>query len=263
MIRNYASPLPQTIGSVFGPGAAVWTPLRLLNADVHWDPNAIEDPANRFADQADGSIEGSLLQAPGAPAPTDPGEACGWSWPASNIFGRRLTGAQLFQLFVQTWELTPPVLTDDTYVFLGLANENTANSATVDGFYCTVGYPAAGVRRAGVITILNGVATVSVDAAPAGLLRRLKLSAAHASLGTAHYWSRLVASGLTDAGAPIGGAGDLFDAGINVDFGSGNLWWHFGFGRLTAAAPTVTLAHTPFVLAYPSPRGGYAPGRFG
>ena len=220
----------------------------------HWDPFNVEDPGNRFVD-AGGAISGGLVS---GTATTDPGDACGWSIPARDIFEGSLTGALLFQLFTMLREITPPAPFDDTFVFLGLGNESSPNSGTADGFGISFRYPAAGTRVAGIITILNGVATLSNDAAPAGLLRRLFLSVTR--FGTsAGSWYRIVGTGLTDAGGFIGGPWDTIDGGTSMDIGTGPYWWWLAFGRLAVGVGNVSIAHSAFTFASPPPRQGFVP----
>lgn len=227
-----------------------WTRLRISQATSSGDPNAIEDPANTFADQADGSIEGGLL---GGTATTDPGSARWWTWRASDIFNQLMTGAALYQHIEMLREVTAPGLSTDTFVSIGICNEANLNSATVDAAGISFRYTGAS-RGSGVLRILNGAVTLTNDGAPVGTMRRLLHTTNKGTTGA--DFGQQHALGFTDAGVVV--AGENVAANVYIDI-SGDLYWYLAFGRLAATAGTVAVAHSAFVLGYPSPRSGFAP----
>lgn len=227
-----------------------WTRLRISQATSNGDPNAIEDPANRFADQSNGSIAGGLL---GGVATTDPGSARWWTWRASDIFGQLITGAAVYSFFTAIREVTAPALATDTFVACGICNEADLNSATVDGWGGSFRYTGA-ARTVGVIRLLNGAAALTSDAAGVDTTRRLFFSVNRGE--SAGGVAQMNSKGLTDAGAFIAGADSAANAYTDA---SGDMYWWLAFGRLAATAGTIAVASSAFIIGYPAPRGGYVP----
>ncbi|MDI7267644.1 MAG: hypothetical protein QME96_06590 [Myxococcota bacterium] len=228
---------------------ANWTRLLVGRAVQSGDPNAIEDPADRFADQADGSIEGSLL---GGLATNNFDDARWWTWRAVDIFGRNPTATQIWQAYAQVRERLAPGLATDTYVVAGLCNDSNLASATVEGIGVGIVYAGA-TRTLRATQIKNGAVSNFAPAATIGL-RRATISPNR--IANLTYLGVCNCSAQDDSGNDQGPNVNL---GFNEQFSAGNLHWFLAFGRSAATAGTVTIGTAAFEIVYPEPSQGRVP----
>lgn len=237
--------------SVGGAGIyrADWSRLLFTDRIVasEWDPNAIEDPANRFADSG-GGFSGGLL---GGTATPDPGDARGWSWALQDIVRQARAGNVLMDLFAMAREITAPGLSSDTYVACGFANEASLNSTTVEAIGVAIVYAAA-TRNVRSLHLVNGVVTTNDGAAALGLRRAFfKVARRGANVRPVSHYG----TGLDDSGADVS---SLPSAAYDVAL-TGDLYWWVAFGRTAATAGAVSLAASAYFYATPPPASGLTP----
>lgn len=223
-----------------------WTRLTVASASASGDVNgSMQAP---FTDVGT-TISGVLtVQAAGR---TDPGDAAWWVWPAFATDGTRLRGELINPWSAHVREITAPGLSDDVYWALGLINEASPNTGTVDGNFVSFRYTGA-TRAIGVIRATNGGVGLTNDATPIGTMRRALINAQQ-GLGAAAF---VGAQGWTDAG--VESVGDLVN-GLTVaggSFAASDMWWCLAVGRLAATAGTPTVAIEAYVVGYPPVIGG-------
>lgn len=184
---------------------------------------------------------GIRFDIPGGTATNDPGDGIWATWPLIDVLGRRCkTGTvqpfDVFQALLWLQEITPPGLTDQAYISMGVVTGPNLAGA-VNGWFGAITY-AGGIRTARAGVIAAGVASHTDDASPQGDLRQVQIDNAY-QFGA--QFSTVQVVGLTAAGANIFGNFDTISRAATAAFGAAGADPHvfLAAGRTSNQAGTV------------------------
>jgi hypothetical protein len=180
---------------------------------------------------------------PGGASTNDPGDGIWATWALRDIAGRRCkTGTtQPFDVFAALmWlqEVTPPGLTDQAYIAMGLCTGSNLNGS-VNGYFGAITY-AGGIRTARAGVLASGVASHTDDSSAQGDLRQVQVDNAY-QFGAQYSTVQVV--GLTAAGSNIFGNFDTVSRAAAAAFNSAGADPHIflAAGRTSNQAGSVTV----------------------
>lgn len=230
-----------------GAGTAVPSFLRLSLSD-----GVVTDANARLAAPITYDGTSFTVQLTGGWSSTDPGDWPYIIFPLVDFNGKALTAATKWDFTGQIVERTPPGLSSDTSVMIGVLNEgaNIGTSGTVDGYLMGMRYASA-TRNVRVVRLLNGVSTVSEDApGGTGLMRICVGTITRPAAGGTNFVYPVTAVGVSAAAGPISGDATIESSGA-VTLGSGALYIIIAIGRTAATAGTETIVFSAYNLTPP------------
>jgi hypothetical protein len=184
---------------------------------------------------------GIRFDVPGGAATPDPGDGIWATWPLIDVLGRRCkTGTvqpfDVFQALLWLQEITPPLLTDQAYIAMGLCTGPNLAGA-VNGYFGAITY-AGGIRTARAGVLAAGTATHTDDASPQGDLRQVQIDNAYSFGG---QFSTVQVVGLAASGSNIFGNFDTVSRAAAAAFGAAGADPHvfMAAGRTSNQAGTV------------------------
>ena len=186
---------------------------------------------------------GIRFDVPGGASTPDPGDGIWATWPLIDVMGRRCkTGTvqpfDIFQALLWLQEITPPLLTDQAYMAMGVVTGSNLAGA-VNGWFGAITY-AGGIRTARAGVLATGTASVTDDASPQGDLRQVQIDNAYSFGG---QFSTVQVVGLTGAGLNVFGNFDTVSRAAAASFGAAGADPHvfLAAGRTSNQAGTVQL----------------------
>lgn len=209
---------------------------------------------------ADGSIRATI---PGGVDTSDPGDGTYITWPLTRYMRQSepqldLTAPNDIVLMIR--EITPPGLSSDTLVSIGIASEANLGSATVDAIFVSLRY-VAGTRTLGIGALANGAVTEASTAgasARAAVLRPI-LWTPDAVTQTEEVLQHRVWGVDGSNPAQLTGAQKLLSAPAGMDFDAASLYLFVAFHRDAATAGTETVDARPLVWLPGAPASKWGP----